>query len=221
MGKSLFNLAEHTIVERVLKPGNYLAKIVNMESKSVGRGKEFYVEFIAPEGRHREGFWYDHPSEDAKRIGRNQLKRIGICVGQPDLDLQEDPRTWEPLKHKPLGIAVRKEKNKDGSFVTWTKEGKTFDSYTIDWFAQTKEELPSYNPAVDEIEENEEDEEHLGPSADQIMNRVSKGNRPLGGAPDPEDIEEQKMIKIDDQMRKKNSYIWLSNTIWEASGVME
>lgn len=191
MGESLFNMAQHTIVERVLKPGNYLAKIVNMESRSVGRGKEFYLEFIAPEGRHREGFWYEHPTEDARRIGRDALKRIGICVGQPDLDLQKDPRTWEPLKHKPLGIAVRKEKNKDGSFVTWEKEGKTFDSYTIDWFAQTKEELPSYNPAVDEINEDEDEDQvgthHLGPTADQIMNRVSKGNRPPAGAPNPQD----------------------------------
>jgi len=190
MGKSLFNLAQHTIVERVLKPGNYLAKIVNIQARSVGRGKEFYLEFIAPEGRHREGFWYEHPSEDAERIGRDALKRIGMHVGHPDIDLQEDPRTWEPLKHKPLGIAVRKEKNKDGSFVTWTKEGKTFDSYTIDWFAQTKEELPGYNPAVDEIEEDDDDEEdveYFGPSADQIMNKVSKGNRPPAGAPNPQD----------------------------------
>lgn len=190
MGKSLFNLSEHTIVERVLKPGNYLAKIVKIETKDVGRGSEFSIEFIAPEGRHREGFWYKHPTESAQRIGRDALKRIGMHVGHPDIDLQEDPRTWEPLKHKPLGIAVRKEKNKDGSFVTWTKEGKTFDSYTIEWFAQTKEELPSYNPAVDEIEEDGEDEDdvqHLGPSADQIMNRVSKGNRPPAGAPNPKD----------------------------------
>ena len=194
MGKSLFNMAEHTISERVLRPGNYLAKIVKIETKDVGRGSEFSIEFIAPEGRHREGFWYKHPTESAQRIGRDALKRIGMHVGHPDIDLQEDPRTWEPLKDKPIGIGVRREKHKDGSFVTWEKEGKTFDSYTIEWFAKTKEELPSYDPDFDEIDEDD-DEEDLMPSADEIKNRVSRGGSPPAGfsadppagAPNPKD----------------------------------
>ena len=195
MGKSLFNMAEHTISERVLRPGNYLAKIVKIETKDVGRGSEFSIEFIAPEGRHREGFWYEHPNEDAQRIGRDALKRIGMHVDHPDIDLQEDPRTWEPLKHKAIGIAVRRERNKDGSFITWTKEGKTFDSYTIEWFAKTKEELPSYDPDFDEIDEDDEDKEDVMPSADQILSKVSRGSNPPAGfsadppagAPNPKD----------------------------------
>jgi len=188
MAKSLFNLAEHTIVERVLRPGNYLAKIVKIEIKDVGQGSQFYFEFNAVEGRHTEGFWYQHRNEDAQRIGRNQIKRIGIQVGESDLDLQENPNTWEPLKNKPIAIAVRREKDKDGSFLTFTKDGKTYDSYTIEWFAKSKDELPSYDP---DFEEDDEDDapavKPQTPDVDQIMKNVSRGgnHEPAGSHADP------------------------------------
>lgn len=206
MAKSLFNAANHEISERVLRSGNYLAKITSIEDQEKGRGNQFVFKFLAPEGQIRQGFWYDHENEAAERIGKNDLKRICIYTGNRDIDLQEDPRTWEPLKDKPIAIAVRRQKDKDGSWATYTRDGVTYDSHEIQFFASSKEELPSYDPDFDE-----EDDEYDGapnpnydedapavktqtPDADQILNKVSRGRNhepaefssdPPAGAPNP------------------------------------
>ena len=157
MAKSLFNAANHEISERVLRSGNYLAKITSIEDQEKGRGNQFVFKFLAPEGQIRQGFWYDHENEAAERIGKNDLKRICIYTGNRDIDLQEDPRSWEPLKDKPIGIAVRRQKNKDGSFATYQKNGKTFDRFEIRFFGATKEELPAFDEEFDEDEEPAEE----------------------------------------------------------------
>lgn len=200
MAKSLFNAANHEISERVLKSGNYLAKITSIEDQEKGRGNQFALKFLAPEGQIRQGFWYNHEVEAAERIGKNDLKRICIYTGNRDIDLQEDPRTWEPLKDKPIAIAVRRQKDKDGTWATYTKDGVTYDSYEIQFFASSKEELPEYNPRFDEIDEEEDEEDDAPavkpqtPDVDQIMKNVSRGGShepagfhadPPAGAPNP------------------------------------
>jgi len=202
MAKSLFNAANHEISERVLKSGNYLAKITSIEDQEKGRGKQFVLKFLAPEGQIRQGFWYDHENEAAERIGKNDLKRICIFTGNRDIDLQEDPRTWEPLKDKPIAIAVRRQKDKDGTWGTYTKDGVTYDSYEIQFFASSKDELPEYNPRFDEIDEEEDEEDDAPavktqtPDVDQIMKNVSRGGShepagfhadPPAGAPNPKE----------------------------------
>ena len=202
MAKSLFNAANHEISERVLKSGNYLAKITSIEDQEKGRGNQFVLKFLAPEGQIRQGFWYDHENEAAERIGKNDLKRICIYTGNRDIDLQEDPRTWEPLKDKPIAIAVRRQKDKDGTWATYTKDGVTYDSYEIQFFASSKEELPEYNPRFDEIDEEEDEEDDAPavktqtPDVDQIMKNVSRGGShepagfhsdPPSGAPNPKE----------------------------------
>lgn len=198
MPKSLFNAANHEISERVLRSGNYLAKITSIEDQEKGRGNQFVLKFLAPEGQIRQGFWYDHENEAAERIGKNDLKRICIYTGNRDIDLQEDPRTWEPLKDKPIAIAVRRQKEKDGTWATYTRDGVTYDSHEIQFFASSKEELPSYDPDFDEEDDGEEDAPAVKPkslfNADQIMNKVSRGGNhepaefssdPPAGAPNP------------------------------------
>jgi len=200
MAKSLFNAANHEISERVLKSGNYLAKITSIEDQEKGRGNQFVLKFLAPEGQIRQGFWYKHEVEAAERIGKNDLKRICIFTGNRDIDLQEDPRTWEPLKDKTIAIAVRRQKDKDGTWATYTKDGVTYDSYEIQFFASSKDELPEYNPRFDEIDEEEDEEDDAPavkpqtPDVDQIMKNVSRGGRhepagfhadPPAGAPNP------------------------------------
>ena len=202
MAKSLFNAANHEISERVLKSGNYLAKITSIEDQEKGRGNQFVLKFLAPEGQIRQGFWYDHEVEAAERIGKNDLKRICIYTGNRDIDLQEDPRTWEPLKDKPIAIAVRRQKDKEGTWATYTKDGVTYDSYEIQFFASSKEELPEYNPRFDEIDEEEDEEDDAPavktqtPDVDQIMKNVSRGGShepagfhadPPAGAPNPKE----------------------------------
>ena len=199
MAKSLFNAANHEISERVLRSGNYLAKITSIEDQEKGRGNQFVLKFLAPEGQIRQGFWYDHENEAAERIGKNDLKRICIYTGNRDIDLQEDPRTWEPLKDKPIAIAVRRQKDKDGSWATYTRDGVTYDSHEIQFFASSKEELPSYDPDFDEEDDREEDAPAVKtqtPDANQILNKVSRGRNhepadfssdPPAGAPNPED----------------------------------
>lgn len=202
MAKSLFNAANHEISERVLKSGNYLAKITSIEDQEKGRGSQFVLKFLAPEGQIRQGFWYDHEVEAAERIGKNDLKRICIFTGNRDIDLQEDPRTWEPLKDKSIAVAVRKQKDKEGNWKTYTKDGVTYDSYEIQFFASSKEELPDYNPRFDEIDEEEDDEDDAPavkpqtPDVDQILNKVSRGGShepagfhadPPAGAPNPKE----------------------------------
>ena len=199
MAKSLFNAANHEISERVLRSGNYLAKITSIEDQEKGRGNQFVFKFLAPEGQIRQGFWYDHENEAAERIGKNDLKRICIYTGNRDIDLQEDPRTWEPLKDKPIAIAVRRQKEKDGSWATYTRDGVTYDSHEIQFFASSKEELPSYDPDFDEEDDGDEDAPAVKPQtpdANQIMNKVSRGRShepadfssdPPAGAPNPED----------------------------------
>jgi hypothetical protein len=202
MAKSLFNAANHEISERVLKSGNYLAKITSIEDQEKGRGNQFVLKFLAPEGQIRQGFWYDHEVEAAERIGKNDLKRICIFTGNRDIDLQEDPRTWEPLKDKPIAIAVRRQKDKEGKWGTYTKDGVTYDSYEIQFFASSKEELPEYNPRFDEIDEEEDEEDDAPavkpqtPDVDQIMKNVSRGGShepaefhadPPAGAPNPKE----------------------------------
>ena len=118
-----------------------------------GQGNQFFCEFSAPEGKITQGFWYNHENETAERIGKSDLKRICIYTGNQDIDLQEDPRTWEPLKDKPIGIAVRRQKKKDGSFAKYQKNGKTFDRFEIRFFRETKEELPAFDDEFDEDEE--------------------------------------------------------------------
>jgi hypothetical protein len=200
MAKSLFNAANHEISERVLKSGNYLAKITSIEDQEKGRGNQFVLKFLAPEGQIRQGFWYKHEVEAAERIGKNDLKRICIFTGNRDIDLQEDPRTWEPLKDKTIAIAVRRQKDKDGTWATYTKDGVTYDSYEIQFFASSKDELPEYNPRFDEIDEEEDEEDDAPavkpqtPDVDQIMKNVSRGGShepagfhadPPAGAPNP------------------------------------
>ncbi len=195
--KSLFNASKHEISERVLKSGNYLAKITNIEDQQKGRGNQFMLKFLAPEGQIRQGFWYDHEVEAAERIGKNDLKRICIYTGNRDIDLQEDPRTWEPLKDKPIAIAVRRQKDKDGNRATYEREGVTYDSYEIQFFASSKEELPSYDPDFDEEDDDDAPAvKHQTPDADQIMNKVSRGGShepagfhadPPAGAPNPKE----------------------------------
>jgi hypothetical protein len=197
MPKSLFNAAKHEISERVLRSGNYLAKITSIEDQEKGRGSQFVLKFLAPEGQIRQGFWYDHENEAAERIGKNDLKRICIYTGNRDIDLQEDPRTWEPLKDKPIAIAVRRQKDKDGSWATYTRDGVTYDSHEIQFFASSKEELPSYDPDFDEEDDGEEDIPAVKPQtpdANQILNKVSRGRNhepaefsadPPAGAPNP------------------------------------
>ena len=198
MLKSLFNAANHEISERVLRSGNYLAKITNIEDQAKGGGNRFVFRFLAPEGQIRQGFWYDHESEAAERIGKNDLKRICIYTGNRDIDLQEDPRTWEPLKDKSIAIAVRRQwDKKKNCWATYEKDGVTYDSHEIQFFASSKEELPSYDPDFDEEEDREEDAPAVKPQtpdADQIMNKVSRGGShepagfhadPPAGAPNP------------------------------------
>ena len=202
MAKSLFNAANHEISERVLKSGNYLAKITSIEDQEKGRGKQFVLKFLAPEGQIRQGFWYNHEVEAAERIGKNDLKRICIYTGNRDIDLQEDPRTWEPLKDKPIAIAVRRQKDKDGNWATYTRDGVTYDSHEIQFFASSKDELPEYNPRFDEIDEEEDEEDDAPavktqtPDVDQIMKNVSRGGShepagfhsdPPAGAPNPKE----------------------------------
>ena len=202
MAKSLFNAANHEISERVLKSGNYLAKITSIEDQEKGRGNQFVLKFLAPEGQIRQGFWYKHEVEAAERIGKNDLKRICIFTGNRDIDLQEDPRTWEPLKDKTIAIAVRRQKDKDGTWATYTKDGVTYDSYEIQFFASSKDELPEYNPRFDEIDEEEDEEDDAPavkpqtPDVDQIMKNVSRGGShepagfhadPPAGAPNPKE----------------------------------
>ena len=197
MPKSLFNAANHEISERVLRSGNYLAKITSIEDQEKGRGNQFVFKFLAPEGQIRQGFWYDHPTEAAERIGKNDLKRICVYTGNREIDLQEDPRTWEPLKDKPIAIAVRRQKDKDGKWATYDRDGVTYDSHEIQFFASSKEELPDYDPDFDEEDDGEEDAPAVQlqtPDADQILNKVSKGRNhepaefssdPPAGAPNP------------------------------------
>lgn len=180
MAKSLFNAANHEIRERNLRPGNYLAKIVNIEDVERGRGSQFVMEFLAPEGKIRQGCWYYHENETAERIGKDDLKRICIHTGNRDIDLQEDPRTWEPLKNKPIAIAVRRQKDKSGNLVTYTKDGVTYDSLEVQFFADSVEELPSYDPDFDEDEEEETPAVAPAPkvkvpSTEEIVANVSKG----------------------------------------------
>lgn len=181
MAKSLFNAAHHEISERVLKSGNYLAKITSIEDQEKGRGSQLVFKFLAPEGQIQQGFWYEHENEAAERIGKNDLKRICTYTGNPDIDLQEDSRTWEPLKNKPIAIAVRRQKDKQGNWATYTtKDGTTYDSYEIQFFASSMEELPAYNPRFDEIDEEDEEAGQTAPAvrvprADEILNKVSRG----------------------------------------------
>lgn len=175
MAKSLFNAAQYEITQPVLRPGNYLAKIVRIEDEEKGQGNQFVCEFSAPEGKITQGFWYDHPTEAAERIGKNDLKRICIYTGNRDIDLQEDPRSWEPLKDKPIGIAVRRQKNKDGSFATYQKNGKTFDRFEIRFFGATKEELPAFDDEFNEDEEPAEENPRPVYSAEKNVIVGSKG----------------------------------------------
>ena len=48
MSKSLFNAAQYEITQPVLRPGNYLAKIVRIEDVEKGQGNQFFCEFSAP-----------------------------------------------------------------------------------------------------------------------------------------------------------------------------
>ena len=47
MLKSLFNAANHEISERVLRSGNYLDKINNIEDQAKGGGNRFVFRFLA------------------------------------------------------------------------------------------------------------------------------------------------------------------------------
>ena len=108
--KSLFNMANHQITQMVLRPGNYLTRIQNIKHEVKEHGKQFVIEFANDDGRLIQGFWYQHDtSEMAQKIGRDNLKRIGVIQKVPELDLTEDPRSWEPLQEHEIAIAVRRQ----------------------------------------------------------------------------------------------------------------
>lgn len=102
MANTILNAAEYQIEGGLsLKPGNYLAKITDMEIETTENGKRVNFEFVANQGRKKEQIFYEHSNPDTQRIGRNDIKRICDFTGNPTIHLTEDPRTLVPLKTSP------------------------------------------------------------------------------------------------------------------------
>lgn len=171
MANTILNAAEYQIEGGLsLKPGNYLAKITEMEIETTDNGKRVNFEFVADQGRKKEKIFYEHSNPDTQRIGRNDIKRICDFTGNPTIHLTEDPRTLEPLKNKPIAIAVRT-RIKNGAADTYTVDGKTYERRDITHYGFTLQELPEYDNDFDEVAPVTK------PTFDpmDIMNKVSRG----------------------------------------------
>ena len=93
--KSLFNMANHQITQMVFRPGNYLTRIQSIKHEVKEHGKQFVIEFANDDGRLIQGFWYQHDtSEMAQKIGRDNLKRIGVIQKVPELEFEKFRRSY-------------------------------------------------------------------------------------------------------------------------------
>ena len=174
--KSLFNMANHQITQMVLRPGNYLTRIQNIKHEVKEHGKQFVIEFANDDGRLIQGFWYQHDtSEMAQKIGRDNLKRIGVIQKVPELDLTEDPRSWEPLQEQEIAIAVRRQVRAGEVQRYFDQKNDVWrERFEITHFKSALHELPEFDQDFDEDDESTEE---MPRSVGFAENFVSTGSK--------------------------------------------